>query len=145
MGKHEAVVPIERALGALAPKLITWLATGFTASVVFQIAAIFGLVIPTDIGVGIALAVSTFASWLKTDNRLYLPLNMLAPKVVTFLLTSVTGAGLIAFLDDFDGVNDGIAHIGSLPLDVVPTTLVLTFAGGMWGYFVKDTRLKAVA
>lgn len=69
----ETVTPvwrIKRAWQNLAPKLVAFLATGVSASLVLQVASSFGFTIEPGLASVIAVVVGTIAGYIKSDSVL---------------------------------------------------------------------------
>lgn len=121
---------ITRAWTRLAPKLVAFFATGFTATMLIALLHLVGLPLEPGFAALLVAIVASAAGYIKRDNLLELPWNAAAPKLIVFTLTSVTSAGLLAFLD----------YIG-ISLDPVIAGLLVTALGGLAAYFKHDETL----
>jgi len=121
---------ITRAWTRLAPKLIAFLATGFTASMLIALLHLIGLPLEPGFAALLVAIVASVAGYIQRDNLLELPWNAAAPKLIVFTLTSLTSAGLLAFLD----------YIG-VAMDPVIAGLIVTALGGLAAYFKSDETL----
>lgn len=130
-------VYLERAWSALAPKLVAFLASGLTTSSLIIAAQFFGLTISTELALIVVGSVSTVASYIQSDPSLSgLRPGQFSLKVVTFMVTSATGVGVVAFLSEL-GL-DLSAHAGLIG---VILTLVATILGYMKMDAYPNTRV----
>ena len=120
---------IKRNWANLAPKLIAFLATGLTASGLLYVLSAFSVTIAPELAVILVGAVSSLAAYIQRDNLLALAPGQFSLKVLAFILTSATAAGLIALA-------------GQIGIDLTPYSaligVILTAAAGVVGYFQSD-------
>lgn len=120
---------LKRHWGVLAPKLIAFLATGLTSSGVLYVLAAFGIQIAPTLAVIAVGGLSSVAAYIQRDNLLELGPGQFSLKVLAFILTSVTAAGVVALVAEF-GVD--------LSPYSATISVVLTVAAGIVGYFRSD-------
>ena len=126
---------IRRGGKALAPKLVAFLATGLTASMLIAVLQWAGGVLGWDLTISPTLAtmvvggLSSVAAYVQRDDLLDLPPAQLASKVVVFVLTSVSAVTIVGVAAEFD-------------IDLAPATPVigaaLTLIGAILGYAKVD-------
>lgn len=137
MTVRTATARIERYWSALAPKLVAFLASGLTTSGVIIAAQFAGFQISTELAVMIVGSVSTVASYIQNDPNLAgLRPGQFSLKVVTFMITSATGVGVVAFLGEL-GI-DLSAHAGIIGV-------ILTLVASILGYAKSDAAAPAPA
>lgn len=123
---------IRRAWTRLAPKLVAFLATGLTSSGLLFVAQAFGITIAPELAVIIVGGLSSVAGVIQRDNLLTLAPGQLSLKVLAFILTSTTAAGLIALA-------------GQLGFDLSPYSaligIILTAVAGVIGYLKSDAAI----
>lgn len=91
--------PIDRAKEAaryFAPKLIAFLATGLTSSLLIGVLAAFGIEISAVLAVIIVGGLSSVAAYVQRDNLLALAPGQFSLKVLTFIVTSVSATTIVA-------------------------------------------------
>lgn len=126
--------PIERAWTKLAPKVIAFLASGLTTSAVIGVLQLFGVTIKPELATMLVGGISTVAAFIIRDNLLALAPSQLSLKVVVFILSSTTAAGLVALLSQFGVDLSGWSWLIGVGLTAV---------GGLLGYSKTDYALAA--
>lgn len=126
---------ITRAWNKLAPKLITFLATGLSASALIAgvnwVADLLGQEwsISATLATMLVGGISSVAAFIKRDNLLSLAPAQFAYKVVAFIVTSASAATVVAFAEQL-GVDlsewSGLIGAG------------LTILATLVGYYKKD-------
>lgn len=113
----------------VAPKLIAFLATGGTASVLIFIGQIFGLTISAELSALLVGGVASVAAYIQRDNLLDLAPGQLSLKVIVFIITGVSATGVVALAGQFGLVLDDYAAI---------IGAVLTLVGAILGFAKAD-------
>ncbi len=123
------ITNIKRQWAVLAPKLVAFLATGLTSSGVLYVLGAFGIQIAPTLAVIAVGGLSSVAAYIQRDNLLELGPGQFSLKVLAFILTSVTAAGVVSLVAEF-GVD--------LSPYSATISVVLTVAAGIVGYFRSD-------
>lgn len=124
---------VTRAWKALAPKLIAYLAAGLFTTQQLGVLDVVGVHLDPGLAAMVVAIIAALASYIQRDKLLDLPWNALAPKLLVFILTSITATGLVTFL--------GYLHVDLHP---VVAGLLVTLASAVAGYFVPDNTFSGI-
>lgn len=114
---------------SIAPKLVAFLATGLTASLLIGVGQFFGLTISAELAALVVAGVSSVAAYIQRDNLLSLAPGQISLKVITFIVTGASATGVVALAAQF-----------GLPLDNYAAIIGagLTLLGAVLGYTKAD-------
>jgi len=92
---------IQRAWGALAPKLVAFLATGLTVSGVLWAFQLVGLHVTPELATILVGGLSSVAAYIQRDGLLQLAPGQFSLKVIAFIVTSASATTLVALAREF--------------------------------------------
>lgn len=118
----------------LAPKVITFLATGLTSSALIAALHLFGIEIRPTLAVLVVGGISSVAAYIVRDKLLDLAPGQLSLKVLRFIVTSASAVTIVALAGQF-----GLDLSQWSPLIGVGLTLL----GSVLGYTKSDVALAA--